>query len=251
MNYLDLCLKILKNRDQQIYDIIKSEIERQKSCLELIASENIVGYDIFASIGSVLTNKYAEGYPSDRYYGGCEAVDKIEKLAINRANILFKSEEANVQPHSGSQANMGVYFSVLSPNDTVLGMRLPDGGHLTHGAKVNFSGKMYNFVSYGVDLETGFLDYDQIQKLAYECHPKLIVCGASAYPRIIDFSKFRQIADSVGAYLMSDMAHIAGLVASNIHPSPVPYSDFVTSTTHKTLRGPRGGFILFKNKFKE
>ena len=251
INYTDLCMEVLKESDPEIFGIIEHELKRQRDCINLIASENIVDDTILSAMGSVLTNKYAEGYPSKRYYGGCSYVDDLEQLAIYRANSLFKSEGANVQPHSGSQANMGVYFSVLSPGDTVMGMNLHSGGHLTHGSKVNFSGQLYNFVQYGVDVNTGFLDYDKIQQIAYECHPKLIVCGASAYPRSIDFAKFREIADNVGALLMSDMAHIAGLVATGLHPDPVPYSDFVTSTTHKTLRGPRGAFVLFKKKFEE
>lgn len=251
INYTDLCMEVLRKNDPEIFSIVEHELERQRDCINLIASENIVDNTILSAMGSVLANKYAEGYPSRRYYGGCSYVDDLERLAIDRVNALFKSEGANVQPHSGSQANMGVYFSVLSPGDTVMGMSLNDGGHLTHGSKVNFSGRLYNFVPYGVDINTGFLDYDKIQQIAYECRPKLIVCGASAYPRSVDFSRFREIADNVGALLMADIAHIAGLVATGLHPGPVPYSDFVTSTTHKTLRGPRGAFILFKKKFEE
>lgn len=250
-HYIDVCLEILKKKDPEIFEAVNSELERQKSSIELIASENIVSEDILASMGSVLTNKYAEGYPGSRYYGGCKFVDISEQLAIDRAKKLFGAESANVQPHSGAQANMSVYFSVLSPGDTVMGMNLPDGGHLTHGSKVNFSGQWYNFVSYGVDIDTGFINYDKVYELAKEHKPKLIVCGASAYPRTIDFSKFREIADSVGSLLMADIAHIAGLIVAGVHPSPVPYADFVTSTTHKTLRGPRGGLILCKKKFEE
>lgn len=202
-----------------------------------------------AAMGSPLTNKYAEGYPNKRYYGGCEYIDVVESIAIERAKKLFGAEHANVQPHSGAQANMAVYFAVLNPGDTILGMNLSHGGHLTHGSPVNFSGKLYNIVSYGVDPETETIDYDEVLRLAKEHRPKLILAGASAYPRIIDFKKFREIADEVGAYLMVDMAHIAGLVAAGLHPSPVEYADFVTTTTHKTLRGPRGGLILCKEKY--
>ena len=215
----------------------------------MIASENVVSEAVMEAMGSYLTNKYAEGYPGKRYYGGCHVVDEIEQIAIDRAKELFGAEHANVQPHSGSQANMAVYFTVLKPGDTVLGMDLSNGGHLTHGSPVNFSGRLFNFVSYGVDKETEMIDYDNVRKIALESKPKLIVAGASAYSRIIDFAKFREIADEVGAYLMVDMAHIAGLVAAGLHPSPVPYCDFVTTTTHKTLRGPRGGLILCKEKY--
>lgn len=237
----------LKREDYEIYNIIMEEDKRQKENIELIASENFVSPAVLEAVGSILTNKYAEGYPAARYYGGCEHIDDIERLAIDRAKKLFGAEHANVQPHSGSQANMAVYMSVLTPGDTVLGMDLSNGGHLTHGSKVNFSGKLYNFVSYGVK-EDGYIDYDDVQNKALELKPKLIVAGASAYPRKIDFVKFREIADKVGAYLMVDMAHIAGLVCTGEHMSPVPYADFVTSTTHKTLRGPRSGLILCKEE---
>ena len=239
----------VKRDDKEIYDLINKELKRQQDGIELIASENIVSEAVMEAMGSYLTNKYAEGYPGKRYYGGCHVVDEIEQIAIDRAKELFGAEHANVQPHSGSQANMAVYFSVLEPGDTVLGMDLSHGGHLTHGSPVNFSGRLFNFVSYGVDKETEVIDYDNVRKIALENKPKLIVAGASAYSRIIDFPKLREIADEVGALLMVDMAHIAGLVAAGVHPSPVPYADFVTSTTHKTLRGPRGGLILCKEKY--
>ena len=239
----------IKKEDKEIYDLIEKELHRQQKGIELIASENIVSKAVMEAMGSYLTNKYAEGYPGKRYYGGCYVVDEIEQIAIDRAKELFGAEHANVQPHSGSQANMAVYFTVLKPGDTVLGMDLSHGGHLTHGSPVNFSGRLYNFVSYGVDKETVMIDYENVRKIALECKPKLIVAGASAYARIIDFAKFREIADEVGAILMTDMAHIAGLVAAGVHPSPVPYCDFVTTTTHKTLRGPRGGLILCKEKY--
>lgn len=233
-----------------ILDLIEKERERQNDGLELIASENFVSNDVLKAVGSVLTNKYAEGYPAARYYGGCEVVDEVESEAIRLAKELFNAEHANVQPHSGSTANMAAYFSLLQPGDTVLAMDLNNGGHLTHGAKVSFSGKMYNFVHYGVD-ENGYIDYDDVSAKAKEFSPKAIVAGASAYSRIIDFAKFREIADEVGAYFIVDMAHIAGLVAAGEHPSPVPYADVVTSTTHKTLRGPRGGLILCKEVYKK
>lgn len=239
----------IKREDKEIYDLIEKELDRQRNGIELIASENVVSEAVMEAMGSYLTNKYAEGYPGKRYYGGCHVVDEIEQIAIDRAKELFGAEHANVQPHSGSQANMAVYFTVLEPGDTVLGMDLSNGGHLTHGSPVNFSGKLFHFVSYGVDKETEMIDYDNVRKIALESKPKLIVAGASAYSRIIDFAKFREIADEVGAYLMVDMAHIAGLVAAGVHPSPVPYCDFVTTTTHKTLRGPRGGLILCKEKY--
>lgn len=235
--------------DIMIEKAIQKEKERQLYNIELIASENYVSKDVLEAAGSILTNKYAEGYPGKRYYGGCVNVDEIEEIARDRAIRLFGSEHANVQPHSGSQANMGVYLSVLEPGDTVLGMNLSDGGHLTHGHPLNFSGMLYNFVDYGVRKEDETIDYDQVREVALNAKPKLIVAGASAYPRIIDFKKFREIADEVGAYFMVDMAHIAGLVAAGLHPSPVPYADFVTTTTHKTLRGPRGGLILCKKEF--
>jgi len=234
----------LEEYDPPVAEAIKKELERQQSHLELIASENFVSPAVLAAMGSILTNKYAEGYPGRRYYGGCEWVDVVEDLARERACTLFKAEHANVQPHSGSQANTAVYLAVLRPGDTVMGMNLAHGGHLTHGSPVSLSGKYYNFVFYGVDPSTGYIDYEEVARLARQHRPKLIIAGASAYPRIIDFAKFREIADEVGAFLMVDMAHIAGLVAAGVHPSPVPYAHFVTSTTHKTLRGPRGGFIL-------
>lgn len=235
--------------DPEVGSAMAEEQARQKRNLELIASENIVSPAVMAAMGSLLTNKYAEGYPGKRYYGGCYAVDKVEEIARKRACELFGAEHANVQPHSGAQANMAVYFAMLTPGDTVMGMNLNEGGHLTHGSPVNMSGKYFNFVPYGVDSETHRIDYDRILEIAKECKPKMIVAGASAYPRIIDFAKFREIADEVGALLMVDMAHIAGLVAAGVHPNPVPYCDFVTTTTHKTLRGPRGGMILCKEKY--
>jgi glycine hydroxymethyltransferase len=241
----------IQKEDKEIYDLIEKELVRQQKGIELIASENIVSEAVMEAMGSYLTNKYAEGYPNKRYYGGCHVVDEIEQIAIDRAKELFGAEHANVQPHSGSQANMAVYFAVLEPGDTVLGMDLSHGGHLTHGSPVNFSGKLFNFVSYGVDKETEVIDYENVRKLANECKPKLIVAGASAYARTLDFPKFKEIADEVGALLMVDMAHIAGLVAAGVHPSPVPYADFVTTTTHKTLRGPRGGLILCKEKYAQ
>ena len=239
----------LKAADEAIYAAIQAEKKRQQEKIELIASENFVSEAVMEAAGSVLTNKYAEGYPGRRYYGGCEYVDVAEDLARDRAKELFGAEHVNVQPHSGAQANMAVYFSVLEPGDTVLGMNLSHGGHLTHGSPVNFSGKLFNFVEYGVDKETEQLDYDAILALAKEVKPKMVVAGASAYSRTIDFKKFREIADAVDAYLFVDMAHIAGLVAAGEHPNPVPYCDFVTTTTHKTLRGPRGGMILCKEEY--
>ncbi len=240
--------EMLKKQDEEIYEQIKKEEERQKHNIELIASENFVSEAVLEAVGSILTNKYAEGYPNARYYGGCEYIDQIEELARSRAKELFGAEHANVQPHSGSQANMAVYMTVLQPGDTVLGMDLSNGGHLTHGSKVNFSGKLYNFIAYGVK-EDGYIDYEDVEKKAIEYKPKLILAGASAYPRKIDFKKFREIADKIGAYFMVDMAHIAGLVCAGEHESPVPYADFVTSTTHKTLRGPRSGLILCKEQY--
>ncbi len=239
----------LKKEDKEIYDLMKKELKRQEKGIELIASENFVSRAVMEAMGSHLTNKYAEGYPGKRYYGGCGIVDKVEEIARQRAKELFGAEHVNVQPHSGSQANMAVYFTILKPGDTVLGMDLSNGGHLTHGSPVNFSGKLFNFVSYGVDENTETIDYNNVRELALKHKPKLIVAGASAYSRIIDFKKFREICDEVNAYFMVDMAHIAGLVATGAHPSPVPYADFVTSTTHKTLRGPRGGLILCKEKY--
>ncbi|QHE63436.1 aminotransferase class I/II-fold pyridoxal phosphate-dependent enzyme [Rossellomorea vietnamensis] len=240
--------KIAK-QDPEIYAAIQDELERQRTKIELIASENFVSEAVMEAQGSVLTNKYAEGYPGRRYYGGCEHVDVAENLARDRAKELFGAEHVNVQPHSGAQANMAVYFTILEQGDTVLGMNLSHGGHLTHGSAVNFSGIQYNFVEYGVDEEKHLINYEDVRQKALEHKPKLIVAGASAYPRAIDFAKFREIADEVGAYLMVDMAHIAGLVAAGLHQNPVPYADFVTTTTHKTLRGPRGGMILCKEEF--
>lgn len=235
--------------DPEVAKAIESEVNRQRTRIELIASENFVSEAVLEAMGTPLTNKYAEGYPCKRYYGGCECVDIVEKLAIDRAKEIFGAEHANVQPHSGAQANMAVYFAVLNPGDTILGMNLSHGGHLTHGSPVNMSGKYYNIVPYGVSKETGRIDYDELRKLALEHKPKIIVAGASAYPRILEFRRFREIADEAGALLMVDMAHIAGLVAAGLHPNPVPYADFVTSTTHKTLRGPRGGLILCKSQY--
>ncbi|KHF38350.1 serine hydroxymethyltransferase [Halalkalibacter okhensis] len=241
--------KSLKEQDSKVFAAVRQELGRQRDKIELIASENFVSAAVMEAQGSVLTNKYAEGYPGRRYYGGCEYVDIVEDLARDRAKEIFGAEYVNVQPHSGAQANMAVYFTILEQGDTVLGMNLSHGGHLTHGSPVNFSGVQYNFVEYGVDKETQYIDYDVVRELAKEHKPKLIVAGASAYPREIDFAKFREIADEVGAYLMVDMAHIAGLVAAGLHPNPVPHSHFVTTTTHKTLRGPRGGMILCKEEF--
>ncbi len=238
----------LNTVDPEVSKAIDQELNRQRNKLELIASENIVSKAVMAAQGSVLTNKYAEGYPGKRYYGGCEYVDVVEQLAIDRAKELFGAGYANVQPHSGAQANMAVFFAILTPGDTVMGMNLTDGGHLTHGSPVNMSGKYFKIVPYGVSEKTEMLDYDEIQRIANECKPKLIVAGASAYARTIDFQRMAEIAHSVGAYLMVDMAHIAGLVAAGLHPSPVPYADVVTTTTHKTLRGPRGGLILCKDE---
>jgi glycine hydroxymethyltransferase len=242
-------MSILETFDPEIATAIRLETERQEYNLELIASENFVSEAVLEAQGSVLTNKYAEGYPGKRYYGGCHHVDVVENLAIGRAKELFGADHVNVQPHSGSQANMAVYFSVLKPGDTVLGMNLAHGGHLTHGSPVNFSGRLFNIVPYGVTRENQTIDYEEVERLADEHRPKLIVVGASAYPRIIDFAAFRTIADKVGAVVMVDMAHIAGLVAAGLHPSPVPYAEFVTTTTHKTLRGPRGGMILCREEF--
>jgi glycine hydroxymethyltransferase len=242
-------MSILSTFDPEVADAISLETDRQEYNLELIASENFVSTAVLEAQGSVLTNKYAEGYPGKRYYGGCHNVDVVEALAIERAKQLFGAEHANVQPHSGSQANMAVYFAALKPGDTVLGMNLSHGGHLTHGSPVNFSGRFFNIVPYGVSPETQTIDYAEVERLALEHKPKMIVVGASAYPRIIDFAAFRTIADKVGAVVMVDMAHIAGLVATGLHPSPVPYAEFVTTTTHKTLRGPRGGMILCQERF--
>ncbi|MCB8816247.1 serine hydroxymethyltransferase [Desulfosporosinus shakirovi] len=245
---MDYINQWVKSQDPEVAKAIEQEENRQKNTIELIASENFVSRAVMAAQGSVLTNKYAEGYPGKRYYGGCEFVDVAENLARERVKEIFGAEHANVQPHSGSQANMAVYFAFLKPGDTILGMNLSHGGHLTHGSPVNISGVYFNVVPYGVDPETERIDYDQVRQLAIEHHPKMIVSGASAYPRIIDFVKMREIADEAGALLMVDMAHFAGLVAAGLHPSPVPYADFVTSTTHKTLRGPRGGLILCKGE---
>ncbi len=242
-------MSILRAVDPELMKAIDLELNRQQTHIELIASENFVSQAVMEAQGSIMTNKYAEGYPGKRYYGGCEYVDIAENLARDRAKQLFGADHANVQPHSGSQANMGVYLSVLKPGDTILGMDLSHGGHLTHGSPVNFSGILFNIVAYGVGKETGLIDYDELRKIAHECKPKMIVAGASAYSRTIDFAAFRSIADEVGAYLMVDMAHIAGLVAAGLHPNPVPYADFVTTTTHKTLRGPRGGMILCKAEY--
>ena len=238
-------LNVIRNADPAVAAAIEAELERQRTHIELIASENFVSPAVMAAMGSCLTNKYAEGYPSKRYYGGCECVDVVEDLARDRAKQLFGCEYVNVQPHSGAQANLAVYFAALNPGDTVMGMALDNGGHLTHGSPVNMSGKYYNFVSYGVNAD-GYIDYADVLAKAKECQPKMIVAGASAYPRTIDFAKLREICDEVGALMMVDIAHIAGLVAAGEHPSPVPYADFVTTTTHKTLRGPRGGMIMCK-----
>jgi glycine hydroxymethyltransferase len=248
--YKDLCdsIGLVAKYDPDVAAAMNDELKRQRRNLELIASENIVSPAVMAS---VLTNKYAEGYPGKRYYGGCQCVDVVEQIAIDRACKLFGSEYANVQPHSGAQANTAVYFAMLEPGDTVMGMSLSEGGHLTHGSPVNISGKYFNFVPYGVDPETHRINYDKVLEIAKEVKPKMIVCGASAYPRIIDFKRFREIADEVGAYLMVDMAHIAGLVAAGVHPSPVPYAHFTTTTTHKTLRGPRGGLILCNEEYSK
>lgn len=242
-------MSVLSQFDPQVADSIRHETERQQHNLELIASENFVSEAVLEAQGSIMTNKYAEGYPGKRYYGGCEYVDVVEQLAIDRAKELFGAEHANVQPHAGSQANMAVYFAACKPGDTILGMNLAHGGHLTHGSPVNFSGRFYTVVPYGVSPETEMIDYAEVERLAEEHKPTLIVVGASAYPRIIDFPAFRAIADKVGAKIMVDMAHIAGLVAAGVHPSPVPYAEFVTTTTHKTLRGPRGGMILCREEF--
>lgn len=245
MNFFDE----LSAFDSEIYNACESELERQQNNIELIASENIVSKAVLLAAGSVLTNKYAEGYPSRRYYGGCQCVDVVEEIARNRAKKLFGAEHVNVQPHSGANANLAVFFALLNPGDTVMGMNLQQGGHLSHGSPVNISGKYFNVVPYGVDGTSEKIDYDEMERIALECKPKLIVVGASAYSRIIDFPRCREIADKVGAYLMVDMAHIAGLVAAGVHPSPVPYADVVTTTTHKTLRGPRGGMILCREQF--
>lgn len=242
-------LELIRQADPEVAEAIGLELNRQRTHVELIASENFVSPAVMAAMGTCLTNKYAEGYPGKRYYGGCECVDIIEDLARTRACKLFGAEHANVQPHSGAQANMAVYFAMLKPGDTVMGMGLSNGGHLTHGSPVNMSGSYFNFVPYGVSSETEMIDYEDVRRIALDCKPKMIVAGASAYPRVIDFPKLREIADEVGALLMVDMAHIAGLVAAGEHPSPVPFADFVTTTTHKTLRGPRGGMILCREEY--
>lgn len=247
---VDSVIEFLKSADPEVGCAVEAEYKREKRGLELIASENVVSEAVMLAMGTPLTNKYAEGYPNRRYYGGCECVDVVEQIAIDRACRLFGADHANVQPHSGAQANTAVYMALLEHGDTVMGMNLAHGGHLTHGSPVNFSGKNYNFVPYGVN-EDGFIDYDEMERIAKECNPKLIVAGASAYPRIIDFKRISEIAKSVGAMLMVDMAHIAGLVAAGVHPSPVPYADVVTTTTHKTLRGPRGGLILCREEYKK
>ena len=239
----------LKQVDPEIYEAIKGEMEREATKLELIASENFVSKAVLETAGCVMTNKYAEGYPKKRYYGGCEFVDIAEELARQRANELFGCEHVNVQPHSGSQANMGVYFAVLKPGDTIFGLNLSHGGHLTHGHPVNFSGKFFNVIQYGVKKETEIIDFEELRKLAREHQPKMIIAGASAYPRIMEYEPFREICDEVGAYLVADIAHIAGLIIAGLHPSPIPVADFVTTTTHKTLRGPRGGMIMCKKKY--
>ena len=241
-------IRLVEQKDPKIARVLSLELKRQQNNLELIASENIVSPEVMATMGSVLTNKYAEGYPGHRYYGGCEYVDMAERICIDRAKEVFGAKFANVQAHSGSQANFCVYLALCSPGDTVMGMDLSTGGHLTHGSKASFSGKMYHSVFYGVDPETGYINYDEVQRIAEENRPKMIIAGASAYPRIIDFKRFAEIAHGVGAYLMVDMAHIAGLVAAGEHPNPVPYADVVTTTTHKTMRGPRGGIILTNNE---
>src|SRR3989339_2178517 len=242
-------LQYLDKQDPQIAEAIRHELKRQQNVIELIPSENFVSLAVLEALGSVLTNKYSEGYPGNRYYGGTENVDVVENLAIERAKELFGAEHVNVQPHSGSQANMAVYFAFLKPGDTILGMNLSHGGHLSHGASVNFSGMLYKNTSYGVNKETGYIDYDEVRRLAVKNKPKMILVGASAYSRTLDFKTFSEIAKEVGAYLMADIAHIAGLVAAGLHPSPVPYADFVTTTTHKTLRGPRGGMIMCRAKY--
>lgn len=242
-------LTSIKVADPEVYEGLEKELKRQRDNIELIASENVVSQNVLLAVGSVLTNKYAEGYPAHRYYGGCQCVDIVENLAIERAKKLFGAEHANVQPHSGANANFAVYFAVLKPGDTIMGMSLAHGGHLTHGSPVTVSGKYFNSVGYGVKEETGMIDYDDLEKQVLEVKPQIFVCGASAYPRVIDFKRIREICDKAGCYMMVDIAHIAGLVATGRHPSPVPYADFVTTTTHKTLRGPRGGMILCKEEY--
>ena len=240
----------IKKYDLELYECLELELSREKNTLELIASENFTSENVLNIVGSILTNKYAEGYPGQRYYGGCEVVDKVENIARDRLRKLFDCKYANVQPHSGSQANMAVYLTMLNPGDKVLGLDLAHGGHLTHGSKVNFSGQFYNFVSYGLDKNTGRVNFDNVLKIAKEHNPKLIICGGSAYPRYVEFEKFREIADTVGAYLMADIAHPSGLIASGVHPSPWPFCHVATSTTHKTLRGPRGGIIMAGEDFQ-
>ena len=240
----------IENSDQQIYDILVRELNREHNTLELIASENFVSYPVLEMAGGIMTNKYAEGYPGARYYGGCQYVDEAENLARDRAKELFECEYANVQPHSGSQANMATLMTFIDIGDTIMGLDLAHGGHLTHGCKVNFSGQMYNSASYQVDKETGKVDFDSVKKIAHEYKPKIIICGGSAYPRHVEFSEFKTIADEVGAFLMADIAHPSGLVAAGLHPSPMPYCDVVTTTTHKTLRGPRGGMIMMGKDFE-
>ncbi|HQD36520.1 MAG TPA: serine hydroxymethyltransferase [Thermodesulfovibrio thiophilus] len=244
-----MIMKPLREVDPEIYSLIRKEKKRESEKILMIASENYVSRAVMEAQGSLFTNKYAEGYPGKRYYGGCKYADEVERLAQDRAKQLFYVEHVNVQPHSGTQANMAVYFAFLQPGDTIMGMSLPHGGHLSHGSSVNFTGKLYKTVFYGVNRETGYIDMDEVKKLAYEHKPKIIITGASAYPRIIDFKTFAEIAKEIGAYLMSDIAHIAGLVATGVHPSPVPYSDFITTTTHKTLRGPRGGVVMCKEQY--
>ena len=243
-------MSFLNDNDPELYNVLKKEIYREESTLELIASENFASESILEMSGGVMTNKYAEGYPGKRYYGGCEVVDEAENIARNRLKRLFNAEYVNVQPHSGSQANMAVFMTILKPDDTILGLDLAHGGHLTHGSRVNFSGQLYNCISYHVSKETGRVDFDELYKLAKNNKPKLIICGGSAYPRFIEFEMFREIADSVNAFLLADIAHPSGLIAANVHPSPFPYCDFVTSTTHKTLRGPRGGIIMMGSDFE-
>ncbi|MDR2074559.1 MAG: serine hydroxymethyltransferase [Oscillospiraceae bacterium] len=250
MDFIGTSIETIRSCDPDIANAVTEELIRQQQNIELIASENIASEAVMAAMGSVMNNKYAEGYPSRRYYGGCEFVDKAENLAIERAKAIFGAESVNVQPHSGAQANSAVYYAALECGDTVMGMKLSEGGHLTHGSKVNSSGRFYKFVPYGVNKNTCMIDYDEVLDIALKCRPKMIVCGASAYPREIDFSKFRKIADESGAMLMVDMAHIAGLVAAGVHQNPVPYAEFVTTTTHKTLRGPRGGMILCRKEFE-
>ena len=243
-------MSYIKKTDPELFNILEKELDREESTIELIASENFTSQAVMEMTGGVMTNKYAEGYPGKRYYGGCEIVDQAENIARDRLKKLFKAEYANVQPHSGSQANMAVFMTFLNPGDTVLGLDLAHGGHLTHGSHVNFSGQLYNFISYHVDKKTGRVDFNEVVQLAKKNKPKLIICGGSAYPRFVEFEKFREIADKVGAFLMADVAHPSGLIAGGVHPSPIPYCDIVTSTTHKTLRGPRGGIIMMGKDFE-